>query len=60
MTRRALFRLRAGLPSHAPVAAVCPEVLWYKRSRMAEKTTLESLARLVTKGFASADKKIAA
>jgi hypothetical protein len=60
MTRRALFHLGAGLPSHAPVAAVCPGVLWYNRSRMAETTTLESLARLVTKGFASADKKFTA
>jgi hypothetical protein len=34
--------------------------LWYNRSRMANKTTLESLANLVTKGFASADKKFAA
>jgi hypothetical protein len=36
------------------------EVLWYNRRRMANKTTLESLARLVSRASLSADKKFTA
>jgi hypothetical protein len=36
-----------------------PQAAWYN-PRMAKKTTLDSLSTLVSKGFASADKKFTA